>query len=344
MAAARRRPAQASAQPKSGPEDADGDCALPSACRTVLAEERASWACGGRRSEASAWVAVGARPGTWCVAWASATPRAGTASGAVLAGAREGARPTPCTLRGVSAERGAPPCAGPVSGARPGAGAGRGTPPGTGTGRGPRPGAGAGRGAPRGAVTGRGARPGAGPGAPRGAGTGRGARLGPGARRGARPGAGRGAPPGAGAGRGAPLGVGAGAGLGAGAGAGAGAGCGASLGGGAVGGGRSESGSRYACRVPASRTPKCRWAWAAERVPLVPTAPTRSPATTRAPARTASAERCRYEVSKPSPVRTLTVSPDEPAVPANSTSPPSAAITGVPTAAAMSIPRCCPAA
>ena len=49
-----------------------------------------------------------------------------------------------------------------------------------------------------------------------------------------------------------------------------------------------------------------------------------------APARTASEERCRYEVSKPSPVRTLTVSPEEPAVPAKRTSPAAAATTGVP--------------
>jgi hypothetical protein len=49
-------------------------------------------------------------------------------------------------------------------------------------------------------------------------------------------------------------------------------------------------------------------------------------------------------VSKPSPARTLTVKPDEPAVPANSTSPPAAATTVAPTGAAMSMPRCCPAA
>ena len=35
--------------------------------------------------------------------------------------------------------------------------------------------------------------------------------------------------------------------------------------------------------MPASRTPKCRWGWTAERVPLVPTAPRRSPADTCAP-------------------------------------------------------------
>ena len=71
-------------------------------------------------------------------------------------------------------------------------------------------------------------------------------------------------------GRGAPRGAGAGSGAGAGrggSGAGAGAGRGASLGGGATTGGSIESGSRYACRVPASRTPKCRWGWTAERVP-----------------------------------------------------------------------------
>ena len=86
-------------------------------------------------------------------------------------------------------------------------------------------------------------------------------------------------------------------------------------------GGSIDSGSTYACRVPASRTPKCRCGAAADRVPVVPTAPRRSPAETRAPARTASDERCRYEVSKPSAVRTLTVRPDHPAVPAKRTSP-----------------------
>ena len=182
-------------------------------------------------------------------------------------------------------------------------------------------------------------------GADRGAGEDRGAGAARGTPRGA--GAGRGDRRGAGAGRGAPRGAGAGSGAGAGrggSGAGAGAGRGASLGGGATTGGSIESGSRYACRLPASRTPKCRWGWTAERVPLVPTAPRRSPADTCAPSWTAIADRCRYEVSNPSPVRTLTVRPDEPAVPANSTSPLAAAITGVATGAAMSIPRCCPAA
>ncbi|HEY1273721.1 MAG TPA: hypothetical protein VGF25_02370 [Thermoleophilaceae bacterium] len=47
---------------------------------------------------------------------------------------------------------------------------------------------------------------------------------------------------------------------------------------------------------------------------------------------------------RPSAVRTETVSPEEPAVPANRTSPPAAATTGVPTGPAMSIPRCCPPA
>jgi hypothetical protein len=67
-----------------------------------------------------------------------------------------------------------------------------------------------------------------------------------------------------------------------------------------------------------------------------------SPADTRAPARTASEERWRYDVSYPSPVRIEIVRPEEPAVPAKRTSPPAAATTGVPTGAAMSIPRCCP--
>jgi hypothetical protein len=40
----------------------------------------------------------------------------------------------------------------------------------------------------------------------------------------------------------------------------------------------------------------------------------------------------------------LTVKPDEPAVPAKRTSPAVAATTGVPVAAAMSMPRCWPAA
>ena len=47
---------------------------------------------------------------------------------------------------------------------------------------------------------------------------------------------------------------------------------------------------------------------------------------------------------RPSAVRTATVSPDEPATPLNVTVPADAARTGVPTAAAMSIPRCWPPA
>ena len=46
---------------------------------------------------------------------------------------------------------------------------------------------------------------------------------------------------------------------------------------------------------------------------------------------------------RPSAVRTETVSPDEPATPAKRTVPPAAATTGVPVAAAMSMPRCWPA-
>ena len=59
---------------------------------------------------------------------------------------------------------------------------------------------------------------------------------------------------------------------------------------------------------------------------------------------TASDERWRYEVSEPSVVRMPIVRPEEPAVPAKRTSPPAAATTGEATEAAMSMPRCCPAA
>ena len=45
-----------------------------------------------------------------------------------------------------------------------------------------------------------------------------------------------------------------------------------------------------------------------------------------------------------SAVRIATVDPEEPATPANRTVPPAAATTGAPTAPAMSMPRCCPAA
>jgi hypothetical protein len=68
----------------------------------------------------------------------------------------------------------------------------------------------------------------------------------------------------------------------------------------------------------------------------------RSPADTCTPALTASEDRWRYEVSYPSPVRIEIVRPEDPAVPANRTSPAAAAATGVPTGAAMSMPRCCP--
>jgi hypothetical protein len=47
---------------------------------------------------------------------------------------------------------------------------------------------------------------------------------------------------------------------------------------------------------------------------------------------------------RPSAVRTLTVTPDEPAVPAKRTSPLAAATTVVPAEAAMSMPRCWPEA
>jgi len=47
---------------------------------------------------------------------------------------------------------------------------------------------------------------------------------------------------------------------------------------------------------------------------------------------------------RPSAVLIETVSPELPTVPANRTVPAVAATTGVPTRAAMSIPRCCPAA
>lgn len=110
-------------------------------------------------------------------------------------------------------------------------------------------------------------------------------------------------------------------------------------------GGSSASGSRYPWLVPALRTPRCRCGPSDDGDPLVPLAPIRSPAATVCPAWTAAAERCRYETSwRPSAVRTETVSPDEPAVPANRTVPPAAATTGVPGAAAMSIPRCRPPA
>jgi len=292
IAAARRRPAHASAQPRSGPEASARSAAVPgpgadgagrpwadvereapsaegagAACAMPSSPDRASSGAGDERVAPSG---AGARPGP--VLSASRGERAG-------AGDDRGACPKRVASGAAGASRGAPPGAGALRGAPLGAGA--------------RPGAGAGRGAPLGA----------------GAGLGAGTGLGP-----------------------------------SGAGAGAGAGRGASLGGGGARGGSIERGSRYACRVPASRTPKCRWGWTAERVPVVPTAPSRSPAETEAPAPTASEERCRYDVSKPSPVRTLTVSPEEPAVPANRTSPPAAATTGVPTAAAMSMPRCCPPA
>jgi len=175
---------------------------------------------------------------------------------------------------------GAEPRARPGAGSWCGAGARRGVGPGAGAALGARPRPGAGRGAPRGAGAGRGTRP--------GAGTGRGAWPGAGAARGT------GAARGAGATRGAGAARGAGAGLGAsGAGAGTGAGWGACDGGGVVAGGSNESGSTYAYRLPASRTPKWRCGAAAERSPLVPTEPRRSPPDTRAPARTAIADRCR---------------------------------------------------
>jgi hypothetical protein len=67
----------------------------------------------------------------------------------------------------------------------------------------------------------------------------------------------------------------------------------------------------------------------------------RSPSATFWPFRTEAAERWRYDVSyRPSALLMLTVRPEEPAVPAKRTSPPTAATTGVPGSAAMSIPRC----
>ena len=49
-------------------------------------------------------------------------------------------------------------------------------------------------------------------------------------------------------------------------------------------------------------------------------------------------------MSSPSAVRMLTVTPDDPAVPANCTSPVAAATTGAPIVPAMSTPRCWPPA
>ncbi len=47
---------------------------------------------------------------------------------------------------------------------------------------------------------------------------------------------------------------------------------------------RKARGSWYPCALPASRTPKWTWGCAAERLPVVPTAPIRVPAATRCPA------------------------------------------------------------
>jgi hypothetical protein len=54
-----------------------------------------------------------------------------------------------------------------------------------------------------------------------------------------------------------------------------------------------------------------------ERVPVTPTAPSRSPGETSSPLRTSIDDRWRYEVSKrPSAVRIDTVRPDDPSAPA----------------------------
>jgi hypothetical protein len=236
-------------------------------------------------------------------AHASAHPRSGPAAedgGAAFGFAEEaasgGSPARECDEAGGDSDpsggaligRGAPCGAGAESRARPGAGSWRGAPCGAGARRGVGPRVGAALGAQRGAGAALGARAGAGAGlgagrdTPPGAGTGRRARPGTGAARGA------GATRGAGAARGAGAGLGA-----SGAGAGTGAGWGACDGGGVVAGGSNESGSTYAYRLPASRTPKWRCGAAAERSPLVPTEPRRSPPDTRAPARTAIADRCR---------------------------------------------------
>jgi hypothetical protein len=160
-------------------------------------------------------------------------------------------------------------------------------------------------GAPSGEPRGAGSAPGAGAargaaclrtsGTARGTGCGRACGTGCGRECGTGSGRARGNARGLGATRGTVTGA-AGGGAGAGAVAGAGAGgSGARAGGG--GGGRKARGSWYSWRVPASRTPKWRWGAVAERVPLVPTAPMRSPGDTWAPARTAREERWRYEVS-----------------------------------------------
>ena len=93
--------------------------------------------------------------------------------------------------------------------------------------------------------------------------------------------------------------------------------------------------------MPASRTPKWRCGRSIEPRPLAPTEPIGVPTDTSSPARTSIAPRCRYEVSKrPSAVRTETVSPAEPTVPANVTVPAVAALTLAPDGATTSIPRC----
>jgi hypothetical protein len=325
--AATSRPTQASIHPISGP-NADGSVpparsldtpdmgeagcpSLPRASPARSGAPRLRGASSGACAVEGA--APGARPGR---RWRSG-PGTGSASGGwwgsgsaigACAGAPVGARSPTGAPVGARSPAGRPLDAGWPAGAERGARPGRA--------RGARPGTRRGAGSPTGTRCG----------ARSPAGAPRGARRPAGTRCGARSTTGDGA---------GDAGVGTGAGVGS----------GASGGGGAERGGRRSSGFRYAWRVPASRTPKCRWGSAAERDPVVPTAPSVSPVETCCPARTEILERWRYEVSKrPSPVRTLTVRPDEPAVPANRTSPPLAAATRSPTGPAMSMPRCWPPA
>jgi hypothetical protein len=141
-------------------------------------------------------------------------------------------------------------------------------------------------------------------------------------------------------------GAGGAGGAGAAAGSGAGVGGGGGAGGGGVGaarGGSSERGSTYVSPSP-TRTPRCTYGRSCSGVPDAPACAIGCPSSTRSPRRTSSEPRWIREALWPSVVEMVIVSPCVGTVPANVTSPAAGERTGDEASAAMSSPRCWPAA
>ena len=140
------------------------------------------------------------------------------------------------------------------------------------------------------------------------------------------------------------LGAGAAAGVGAGAGATATGTGAAGAAGTPPGAGRNESGSRYPCGSSATRMPTWTYGPATSGSPLGPTTATGWPSSTAAPAATATEPRCVSVTARPPGVVIVSDRPEPGTVPLKVTVPAAGASTVSPAVAAMSMPRCSPAA